>query len=169
MAGDKVVEMRATEVPGMRIIFQGPISPDGLGVSFDVAVDATIDRPELDLLLDTVAGARRRQAAVEELPLVRQNLRAKTEQLKTARREKADHEARMAAREAALSNRRRVPVPANMQDQTNLQQHVNTILQIEEQIELCKVRIPYLEAIIAGDDPPDPLAAAAANDRMAAE
>jgi hypothetical protein len=165
---DKVVEVRATEIPGMRIKFSAPISPDGAGMEFEVGVDATIDRPELDLLLDTVASARRRQAAIEELPLERQGLYRNSELLKIARREKAAHEARMGARLTALGARRRGEVMPNPQDVNALSQHDNRIMQIEEQIERAKARIPYLEALIDNREPPDYLPAA--NDgRMAAE
>ena len=162
------VEVRATEIPGMKITFQGPLSPDGLGVAFEVAVDSTIHQADLDDLLDRIAGARRRQAAIEELPIVRQNLHAKRELLKTARHDKAVHEAAMTARHEQLAPRRRNEVMPNIQDQNALSQHVKTVIQIEEQIELMKARIPYLEALRDGKEPPDPLPAA--NDaRMAAE
>ena len=166
-AQEKVVEVRATEVPGMRVTFQGPLSPDGLGIAFEAAVDSTTSRADLDELLDRIGGARRRQAAIEELPIVQQSLHANRELLKTARREKAAHEARMGGRIATLSGKRRSEVMPNMQDQNALAQHDNRILQIEEQIERAKARIPYLEALRDGKEPPDPWPVV--NDRMAAE
>jgi hypothetical protein len=164
-AKDKVVEVRATEVPGMRITVQGPLSPDGLGIAFEVGVDSEIAFQKLDALLDKILDARRRQAAIEELPIVRQHLYAKRELLKTAKRAQAEHEARMSARTFGVRGR---PVQPNLQDVNGAQQHHNTIMQIEEQIELSMARIPYLEALRDGRPTPDPLPAA--NDtKMAAE
>lgn len=159
------VEVRATEIPGMQITFQGPLGPDGLGIAFQVAVDSTIDRRDLDELLDRVGGARRRQAAMEELPIVRQSLAANLKLLETAKREKEVHIARMQGRVTQLGARRRGEVANSPQDVNALSQHDQRILQIEGQIAGAQERIPYLEALIDRREP-DPVEAPA---RMAAE
>ena len=164
---DKVVEVRATEVPGMRIKFSAPISPDGTGIEFDTAVDATISGPDLDELLDRIGKARRRQAAIEELPMEQQALQRNIGLLAVARAEKAAHVQRTEGKIEIIGARRRNPVQPSLQDQNALTQHDSRIMQIEEQIARSKARIPYLEALIAGREPPDQFPAA--NDKMAAE
>lgn len=148
MADDKMMSVRAIEVPGMTIEFQGPIGADGLGVGFRVAVDSTIGREDLDELLDRVGSARRRQAAIEELPLLQQSLNASLKLLDTAKRERAKHEAQMNGRVAQLAARRRADVQVTPQDVNALSQHDQRILQIEGQIAGARERIPYLEDLI---------------------
>jgi hypothetical protein len=169
---EKAVEVRAIEIPGMQIKFTAPFSPDGDGIEFVVAVDSTIDRADLDELLDRIRSAHDRQAAIKELPLLRQNLHGNRNLLRMARREKAAHEAGMSARYAQLRagghGRGRSEVQANPQDVNALSQHDQRIIKIEEEIKRAEARVPYLEAIVAGKEPPDPFAAA--NDtQMAAE
>ena len=154
------------EVPGMQITFGGPLSPDNKGLTFVIAADALIPELALNERLDIVGRAFRRQAAFEELPIVKQSLHANRELLKKAKMELASHKARMDAREAQLMVNRRQKVDPNPQDVNALSQHDQRILQIEGQIEGAKARIPYLEAIIAGDEPPEPFPVA--NDRLEA-
>jgi hypothetical protein len=157
---DKAVEVRAIAIPGMKIKYSAPLSTDGDGIEFEMAVDSTIHRDDLDELLDKVAGAHRRQAATRELPLLRQLLHKDRKLLPIARRKAADHDAAMTARAVALGANRRREVQPNLQDVNGLQQLNKDVLAIEEAIKLAEVRIPYLEAIIAGKEPPDPFAAA---------
>src|SRR5512147_2579354 len=97
---EKAIEVRATEVPGMQIEFQGPIGPGGLGVGFRIMVDQTIAREDLDELFDRVDGARRRLVAREQLPLERRRLVVATENLEKAKHARATHEAQMNGRVA---------------------------------------------------------------------
>ena len=157
---DKAVEVRAIEIPGMKIKYSAPLSPDGDGIEYEMAVDSTIHRDDLDELLDKVGGAHQRQAAKRELPLLRQNLHGNRNLLRSARNEKARHEAGMNARASALGGTRRREVQPNPQDANALSQHDQRIIKIEEEIKRAEQRIPYLEAIVAGKDPPDPFAAA---------
>ena len=166
---DKAIEVRATEVPGMQIEFQGPIGPDGLGVGFRIAVDQTISSADLDELLDRVGGARRRQKAIEELPIEKMSLVANLQLLKTAELDRARHKAQMTGRAERLGTRRRGEVEPSPQDVNALSGHDQRIMQIQGQIEGARARIPYLEAIIEGREPPELYPEAANDAAMAAE
>ncbi len=139
-------------IPGMQITFQSPLSPDGKGLNFVIACESTIASGDLDQRLDLIAAAVRRQQAVEELPIVKQSLSANLKLLKTAKKEQATavarHEAKAATRNKGLRNQ--VELPAS-----DLVQHDNRILQIEGQIAGAQTRIPYLEALIEGREPPE--------------
>jgi hypothetical protein len=162
---DKAIEVRATEVPGMQIEFQGPIGPDGLGVGFRIAVDATIGLEDLNIQLDIVAKATRRQRAMEQLPLEKQRLSANLKLLKTAEIDRARHKAQMSGR---VIQRRggSVEMP---QDVNALAQFDQRIMEINGQIEGARAAIPYLEAVIAGEEPPELYPDAANDQREAAE
>ncbi len=161
---DKAIEVRATEVPGMQIEFQGPIGPDGLGVGFRIAADATISLDELNERLDTVAGALRRQRAMEQLPLEKQRLSANLKLLKTAEIDRARHKAQMSGRVI----QRRGGAVEMPQDVNALAQFDQRIMEINGQIEGARAAIPYLEAVIAGREPPE-LYPVANDQREAAE
>ena len=162
------VEVRATEVPGMQIEFQGPIGPGGLGVGFRIMVDQTIAREDLDELFDRVDGARRRLVAREQLPLERRRLVVATENLEKAKVARATHLAQMNGRVAQLQKTRRNEVMANPQDMNALAGHDQRIAQLEFDIEDAKATIPYLEALLKGEDP-DMLNAPILLPKMAAE
>ena len=166
---DKAIEVRATEVPGMKIVFQGPLGPDGLGVSFEIAEARDISREDLDELLDRVSGARRRQQAMEQLPLEKQRLSANLKLLKTAEVDRARHKAQMQGRMDRIGARRRGEIEPAPQDVNALSQHDGRILEINGQIEGARAAIPYLEAIIAGREPPELYPETANDTQMAAE
>lgn len=151
MSDDKVVS-RSIEIPGMQITFGGPISPDNKGLTFVIAADALIPQLALRERLDVVGQEFRRQAAIEELPIVKQSLEANTKLLETAKRDRAKHQAQMNGRIEQLSAKRRSEAQATPQDVNALSQHDQRILQIEGQIEGAKQRIPYLEALIRGEE-----------------
>ncbi len=169
MSGDKAIEVRATEVPGMKIVFQGPLGPDGLGIAFEVAEARDISREDLDELLDRVAGARRRQEAMEKLPLEKQRLSMNLKLLRLAEVERARHKAQMTGRVEQLGARRRGAVEPAPQDTNALAQHDHRIMEINGHIEGARAAIPYLLAIIAGEEPPELYPDAANDTAMAAE
>jgi hypothetical protein len=148
---DKAIEVRATEVPGMQIEFQGPIGPDGLGVGFRIAVDATISLEDLNIQLDIVAKATRRQRAMEQLPLEKQRLSANLKLLKTAEQDRARHKAQMSGRVI----QRRGGAVEMPQDVNALAQFDQRVMEINGQIEGARAAIPYLAAVIAGEEPPE--------------
>jgi len=162
MSEDRTV-VEQVPVPGMQITFQAPLSPDGKGINFVLALPAEITEGDLDLRLDLIGKATRRQQAIEELPIVKQSLYSNLKLLQTARKEhaaaQARHEAKAAARNKNLRNQVELP--------SDLAQHDARILQIEGQIAGARTRIPYLEAIIAGREPPE-LFPLSANDKAEA-
>lgn len=161
---DKAIEVRATEVPGMQIEFQGPIGPDGLGVGFRIAVDATISLEDLNIQLDIVAKATRRQRAMEQLPLEKQRLSANLKLLKTAEIDRARHKAQMQVRKERRGKEIEMPQEIN-----SLEQFDRRVMEINGQIEGARAAIPYLEAVIAGEEPPELYPDAANDQREAAE
>jgi len=165
MSADKAIEVRATEVPGMQIEFQGPIGPDGLGVGFRIAADATISLEDLNIQLDVVAKATRRQRAMEQLPLEKQRLSANLKLLKTAEIDRARHKAQMSGRVI----QRRGGAVEMPQDVNALAQFDQRVMEINGQIEGARAAIPYLEAVIAGKEPPELYPDAANDQREAAE
>ncbi len=148
------VGVREIEIPGMQIKFTGPIAPDGKGMEWTVAVDRTESTEDLNEMLDRITAAHRRQAAIEELPIVKESLYKNRRLLTEAQRERARAEAQAAAR---IPPNRRNPQPASPQDESRVLQYDQRILQIQEQILLADARIPYLEAIVAGKEPPEAL------------
>ncbi len=146
--------MRAIAVPGMRITLQFPISPDGKTIAWEIVEDQTASAEDLDEVTERAWSVTRRLSALEELPIIKASLYKCRKLLVTARKERA---MAIAQQEAAHSGPRRNPRPANPQDQQRLMQYDTRVLQIEEQIIVDEARIPYLEAIIARKDPPEPL------------
>ncbi len=156
-------------IPGMKVTVQGPISPDGQQLAFEMPVDAMLSTNQvaLDARLDVLTAALRRQRAIEELPLTKQSLHINRGLLITAREEQAKAVARSLGNVVRLSQNRRREADPLPGDVNAISQYDQRILQIEGQIKQAEARIPYLEAIIAHEDPPDPWAA---NDTaMAAE
>jgi hypothetical protein len=166
---DKTISVDATLIPGMKITVQGPISPDGQTLAFELPVDALLSRPMLDERLDVLTGALRRQRAIEELPLTKASLVTNLGLYAAQRKARATHEAAMNARIAARSANRRVEAEAAAGDVNALSQFDARLAQIDGQIKLARARIPYLEAIIAGDEPPELFPEAANDVKMAAE
>lgn len=156
MSDDTIIE--PIKIPGMQVTFQSPLSPDGKGINFVLACDALINPKALDERLDVIAAAARRQAAFEELPIVKQSLYANRRLLETARKERAKQAAALHHKlELVQAGRRGQADPTKHapQDVNALAQHDNRILQIEGQIEGASARLPYLQAIIEGRDPPE--------------
>lgn len=153
---EKYPGMRAVAVPGMRITLQGPISPDGKTMAWEIVEDQTASVGDLDELMDRAWSVQRRQSAIEELPIVKESLYKNRMLIVTARKERA---MAVAQQEAARDRtpRRNPREVQNPQDQQRLMQYDGRVLQIEEQIILCEARIPYLEALIARADPPESL------------
>ena len=168
---DKAIEVRATEIPGMRISYQGPVDADGRGLSFEIIADQTIAREDLDEVLDRVAEASRRQMAFDQLRISKEKLRASKLQLDMALKERARAYAILEGHVQKLSQVRRGQVQATAQDAKSVQQWDETIITARNEITLAEWRIPYWEAIRDRREPPElPEIQGAANDtQMAAE
>lgn len=163
------VERPGHPIPGMRIIFQQPLSPiEGHGISFELAEDVTLAEADLNELLDRVTGASRRLCYIEELPRLRQLLAMKRQALAREREELARAIARMQSNVVAMSRNRREQRPPAIQDQNSVTEFEKRIAQTTQEVLLAERRIPYLEAYIAGDktavepiDSDEPMAEAA--------
>lgn len=152
MPDDKVMNVQATQIPGMQIVFQQPLSPEqGHGISFQMAEDVTIDEQSLNELLDRVTGAARRLAFVEELPRLRHLLAAKKQSLESQVKERERAVSRATAFVTLKSAGRRQPVEPPAADQNSIAQFDARIAQLRIEIRMSELRVPYLEAVIAGD------------------
>lgn len=152
---DKAFEVRATEIPAMKVTYQAPIAPDGQGIAFELAIDSTVDRQELDQRLDLVIGAARRQAAVEELPRIKALIVTKQEALRKDIEGRAAALARQHQNVVTMTGQRRREAPARSDDVNAVAQFDARISETRQTIKTAFLRLPYLEAIIAGLEPPD--------------
>ena len=141
--------------PQMKITYQTPLGGDGKGISFELAVDAKIDKGALDILLDIPIEAARRQWAIEQLPNVKADLFVNKKLLADQRKGRAAALARQQENVLRFNvNRRREgqPLPA---DEAAVAQFDARIMDIQGHIEAAYKRIPHLEAIIRGETPPE--------------
>ncbi len=148
---------RTVEIPGMRVTIQGPISPDGQTLAFELPVDEAmaINQAALDERLDVLTSATRRQRAIEELPLTLASLATNRQLYREEEKRRAAHIAGMNARVAQRSQGRRVEALPNPADANSLAQFDQRLAQIDGQIKLAQNRIPYLRALIAREEPPE--------------
>jgi len=148
----KVMNIQGTQIPGMQIVFQQPLSPEqGHGISFQMAEDVTIDEQSLNELLDRVTGAARRLAFVEELPRLKHLLAAKKQSLETQIKERERTVARAQSYVTLHSAGRRREVEPPPADTNAVAQFDARIAQLRIEIRMSELRVPYLEAVIAGD------------------
>jgi len=149
--------VESVKIPGMQIASKIPLSPDGKELNFVTFVDALIPLEALNERLDVIAKAGRRQAAIEELPIVKQSLAANLKLLAKEIEARAHAAAALDIKLRVVGGNRRNPDATRHapQDVNALAQHDNRITQIRGQIEGTRQRIPYLESIIAGEEPPE--------------
>lgn len=143
-------------IAGMKVTYQIQIG-DGRGIAFEAAVEVGYPREMLNELLDRIGGAAERRQALYELPMVKAGLHANKELLKSQREERAKTHALVMAKLQHIKERdprgrdREMPAP----DANAVAQFDGRILDLQRQIKNAELRIPYLEAIIAGEDPPE--------------
>ena len=167
MSGEeKVVQVRATEIPGMRIIYQTPLADDGKGISYEAAVDTTISQDDLDELLDRVSEASRRQMAFDQIRISKESLHAAKKKLANALTERAHAIAMLNRHVERMSVNRRGPVDPTTQDANSVKQWDETVAAARNDIVLAEWRIPYWEAIRDRKTPPE--LPEIANDRLEA-
>ncbi len=152
---DRVFTSAGVPIPGMRIVYQQPIGPDGRGISFEVAEDATISKEDLNEMLDRVSGAARRLSAIEELPLIKGKLLTDRELLKDEERRLREAGARLESHVTLLSvNRRKEAMPPES-DTRAIAQLDQAVSDRRSAIRNSELRIPYLQALIDGRTPPE--------------
>ena len=146
-------------VPGLKIAFHfvcGTGGPNPPQLSYEAAVDSTIDQADLDELLDRLGRAAERRAAFHDLPFAR--LRLKQNREKLAKAERAVHEAitKQEAHIQQMAAARRNPDRAQPLgvDVNAVSQAQNALQGIIDTIRFDELEIPRLEAIIACREPP---------------
>lgn len=148
------VRVMGTPVPGLRVTYQMQIG-DGRVIAYEAALDSTCSRGDLDELLDRCGGAAERRQAMYELPMVKAGLYTNRELLAAQRKARAETHAQAVARHQRLQEGRRNVVPMAQPDANAIAQFDQRILDLLRQIRNAELRIPYLEAIIAGREPPE--------------
>jgi hypothetical protein len=143
----------ALPVGAIAVTYQITIG-EGRTIAYETAVDSTVDRPELDEILDLVGGAAERRQAIFELPLQKASLRANRELLDLQHKAKRRAEADVSAREAVRGRGGRSVEP-KPSDVNAIAQFDERIAKIQAQIKLAEQQIPYLEALIAREEPPE--------------
>lgn len=146
--------MVPTPISGMKIAYQVPVG-EGSVIAYEAAVDTTIDTADLNELLDRIGNAAERRRAIYELPMVKAGLYANRQLLTSQREERAKVFATAQAKLQAMQQGRRNVVPMAMPDVNAIAQFDNRILDLQRQIKAAELRIPYLEAVIAGEEPPE--------------
>jgi hypothetical protein len=152
----------------LRITYQIQLG-EGQAIAYEIGEDASIPRKDLDELLDRIGSAADRRKAVFDLPFHQARLMSNLELLEKLRRELDNDNKRLSNAEIQKqanvvigSRNRNREVPASPADVNAVAQYAqavtnreNEILQVENTIKSDEIRIPYLQAIIAGDPPPD--------------
>lgn len=166
MSDDRTFSVPATAIPGMRVTYQVQIG-DGQAIAYEIGMDATSSRADLDELFDRVGGAAARRKAVFDLPLTRLSLHGARQMLESQRKERAKAVATQEMHVLRMSENRRSQAQATQVDVMAVAQFDQRIMQLERQIVQDERMVLYLEAIVAGEEPPELFPA---NDiRLAAE
>lgn len=138
----------------LRITYQIQLG-EGQAIAYEIGEDAAIPRSDLDELLDRIGSAAERRKAIFDLPLHQARLMSNLELLEKQKRALAEAEARQQANVVVMSrnrNREAQPAPA---DVNAVVQHQKAVMETEATIQSDRLRIPYLQAIIAGTALPD--------------
>jgi hypothetical protein len=150
----------------MKVTYQVALG-DGQAIAYEAGVDMTIHRKDLDELLDRIGGAAARRKAIFDLPLTQLSLNGARQMLAQQRKERAKAVATQEAHIQRMSANRRNPAQATQVDVMAVAQFDQRIMQLERQIVQDERMVEYLQAIIAGEDPPELFPAT--DIRMAAE
>lgn len=138
----------------MRITYQIQIG-EGQTVAFEIGEDTEVGLDGLKRVLALASDATAVERAKFELPFHKARLFANRELLKSQLRERAKADAQMQARVVQMTGTRRNQVPPAQQDVNTVAQFDNRILELQKTIRSDELRIPYLEAVIAGEKPPE--------------
>lgn len=143
--------------PGMKIAYQVQIG-DGQMIAYEAAVDADATRPELDSLFDRMGGAAQRMQAKIDLPLRRASLEQNRNALSRLERELAQAVSARDANYAVVNRNRNREVPPRPDLINAVSQAQSRLNECRYAIESGEAYIPYLEAIVRGEDaqPPAP-------------
>lgn len=151
---DKTFSVPATAIPGMRVTYQVQIG-DGQAIAYEVGVDATTSREDLDELFDRVGGAAARRKAVFDLPLTQLSLNGAKQMLEQQRKERAKAIATQELHVIKMSENRRNSAQATQVDVMAVAQFDQRIMQLERQIVQDERMVEYLQAIVDRRTPPE--------------
>lgn len=152
---DKTFSVPATAIPGMRVTYQFPVGDNGQVIAYEVGMDATCSREDLDELLDRCGGAAARRKAIFDLPLTELSL-AGAKQMLASQLVERDRAVQAQERHVATMNQNRRKEGQPLQsDVMAVAQFDNRIAQLKRQIVQDARMIEWLKAVIAGDKPPE--------------
>jgi hypothetical protein len=151
---DQTFSVPATAIPGMKVTYQIQLG-DGQGIAYEIGVDSTIDRLALDELFDRIGGAAARRKAIFDLPLTQLSLNGAKQMLAQQHKERAKAVATQEMHVLRMSENRRNQAQATQVDVMAVAQFDQRIMQLERQIVQDERMVAYLQAIIAGKEPPE--------------
>ena len=138
----------------LRITYQIQLG-EGQAIAYEIGEDAAIPRSDLDELLDRIGSAAERRKAIFDLPFHQARLMSNLELLEKQKRALAEAEARQQANIVLMSRNRNREAPPAPADVNAVVQHQKAVMETEATIQSDRLRIPYLQAIIAGAPVPD--------------
>jgi hypothetical protein len=138
----------------MRVTYQIQIG-DGQAIAYEVGVDQTVDRKDLDELFDRIGGAAARRKAIFDLPLTELSLAGAKHMLASQIQERIKAVRKHDEHIEKLSANRRNPAQGAQVDVMTVAQFDQRIAQLERQIRQDARMVEYLKAIIAGEEPPE--------------
>jgi len=138
----------------LRITYQIQLG-EGQAIAYEIGENTSIPRKDLDELLDRIGSAAERRKAVFDLPFHQARLLSNLELLEKQKRALALAEIQKQANIVTMSRNRNKEAPAAPADINAVMQHQNSVMQTEATIRSDEIRIPYLQALIAGEPPPD--------------
>lgn len=154
MSDTPVISVPAIAVPGLKIAYQMQVA-EGRMIAYEAAVDSTTGKDDLNELLDRIGDAAERQKAKHDLPFHQARLAQNKEALPKLRKERAEAFALAAAEQQRRQGNRSKIVEIGPNHQQTLKQYDDRIIETEKTIRNDELRIPYLRAIIAGEELPD--------------
>lgn len=128
---------------------------EGQTIAFEIGADTEDGAEKLRDTLDLVGKAAERRKAIHDLPFHQARLMTNRERITNLRRDRARADSNLNAHVVQLSKNRNKTVPPLQTDVNAVAQWDKQIADTEAAIKGDEIRIPYLQAIIDGREPPD--------------
>ena len=138
----------------MRVTYQIQIA-EGQTLAYEIGANTDDGPEELRKVLDLVGDAAERRKAMHDLPFHKARLLSNRERIGNLRKSRAQAESDANAHIAVLGQNRHKKVPMPQTDVNAIAQWDKQIADAEALIKADELRIPYMEAIIAGREPPE--------------
>jgi hypothetical protein len=142
-----------TPVPGLLIRYEIPIDSTGQKITYDIGMDATCDRRDLDELFDRIGAAAARRKAIFDLPIQELSLAGAKAMLPIQIKEREKAVATQELHVLRMSEHRRGKVEPLQSDVNAVVNFDGNIMQLRRRILQEEKQVAYLKAIIAGADP----------------